>query len=111
MLRLENVATPLTAVRLVVPESVAPPGLTPSATVTVPVKSVATLPWASRAVTCTAGVSAAPAAPFVGCTVNASCVAAGADTAKDTGYSNVDAQHEVAGESVNANWKCRRCNT
>src|SRR5437870_12312062 len=82
MLRLENVATPLTAVRLVVPESVAPPGLTPSATVTVPVKSVATLPWASRAVTCTAGVSAAPAAPFVGCTVNARCVAAGAAPGK-----------------------------
>src|SRR5947199_133017 len=82
MLRLANVAPPLTAVRLVVPESVAPPGLTPSATVTVPVKSVATLPWASRAVTCTAGVSAAPAAPFVGCTVNASCVAAAADTVK-----------------------------
>src|SRR5439155_1148150 len=82
MLKLENVATPLTAATLVGPDSVALPGLTPSATVTVPVKSVATLPWASRAVTCTAGVSAAPAAPFVGCTVNASCVAAAADTVK-----------------------------
>src|SRR5207249_12064041 len=82
MLRLENVATPLTAATLIGPDSVALPGLTPSATVTVPVKSVATLPWASRAVTCTAGVSAAPAAPFGGCTVNASCVAAAADTVK-----------------------------
>ncbi len=44
MLRLENVATPLTAATLVGPDSVALPGLTPSATVTVPVKSVATLP-------------------------------------------------------------------
>src|SRR5436309_15656970 len=82
MLKLENVATPLTAATLIVPDSVALPGLTPNATVTVPVKSVATLPWASRAVTCTAGVSAAPAAPFGGCTVNASCVAAAADTVK-----------------------------
>src|SRR5438093_5332884 len=80
MLKLENVATPLTAATLIVPDSVALPGFAPSATVTVPVKSVATLPWASRAVTCTAGVSAAPAAPFGGCTVNASCVAAPAVT-------------------------------
>src|SRR5947199_3787616 len=82
MLKLENVATPLTAARLIVPDSVALPGLMPSATVTVPVKSVATLPSASRAVTCAAGVSAAPSAPVVGCTVNASCVAAAADTVK-----------------------------
>src|SRR5205809_6689785 len=82
MLKLENVATPLTAATLIVPDSVALPGLTPSATVTVPVKSVATLPWASRAVTCTAGVSAAPAAPFGGCTVNARRVAGAAGTAK-----------------------------
>src|SRR6058998_2503948 len=73
MLKLENVATPLTAATLIVPDSVALPGFAPSATVTVPVKSVATLPWASRA---------APAAPFGGCTVNASCVAAAADTVK-----------------------------
>ena len=80
MLKVENVATPLTAATLVVPDRVAPPGFTPSATVTVPVKSVATLPWASRAVTCTAGVSVAPAAVFVGCTVTASWVAAPAVT-------------------------------
>src|SRR5256712_5125395 len=80
MLKLENVATPLTAATLVVPDTVAPPGFTPSATVTVPVKPVATLPWASCAVTCTAGVSVAPAAAFVGCAVKASWVAAPAVT-------------------------------
>src|SRR2546425_34567 len=80
MLKLENVATPLTAATLVVPDTVPPAGFTPSATVTVPVKPVATLPWASCAVTCTAGVSVAPAAAFVGCAVKASWVAAPAVT-------------------------------
>src|SRR5205809_516416 len=82
MLRLENVANPATAATAVVPDRVPLPGFASSATVTVPVNPVAVFPWASRAVTCTAGVSAAPAAPFVGCTVNASCVAAAADTVK-----------------------------
>src|SRR5207249_781135 len=75
MLRLENVATPLTAATLIGPDSVALPGLTPSATVTVPVKSVATLPWASRAATWTAGVIAAPARALLGWTVNSSVAA------------------------------------
>ena len=39
-----------------------------------PVNCVAVLPDASRAVTCTAGVIAAPAAVGLGGTVNASCV-------------------------------------
>src|SRR5438034_1245776 len=82
MLRLENVANPATAATAVVPDRVPLAGFASSATVTVPVNPVAVFPWASRAVTCTAGVSAAPAAPFVGCTVNASCVAAAADTVK-----------------------------
>ena len=44
----------------------------------VPLKLVATLPAASRAVTCTAGEIALPAVALLGCTVNASCVAGGA---------------------------------
>ena len=47
-------------------------GLVPIATVTIPVKPVAVLPCASRAVTWTAGVIAAPAAALFGWTVKAS---------------------------------------
>src|SRR5438094_7224094 len=57
----ENVATPLAAATVVVPESVPLPGFAPSATVTVPVNPVAVFPCASCAVTWTAGVIAAPA--------------------------------------------------
>src|SRR5213078_609344 len=61
MLRFGNVATPETAAAVVVPDSVPPPALEPSVTLTLPAKPVATLPSASCAVTCTAGVIAAPA--------------------------------------------------
>src|SRR5207302_8774477 len=47
----------------------------PIATVTFPVNPVAVFPCASCAVTCTAGVIAAPAAVVLGCTENTSCVA------------------------------------
>ena len=43
-LRSVNVATPATADRVRVPESVPPPGLAPSATVTPPVKPAAVFP-------------------------------------------------------------------
>src|SRR5438128_12501882 len=75
MLSPVNVATPLTALDDVVPERVPPPGLVPMATVTLPPNAVALFPWASCAVTCTAGAIAAPAMAFLGGTVNASCVA------------------------------------
>jgi len=42
------------------------------ASVTLPVNPVAVLPFASRAVTSTAGVMLAPATVLVGCTVNTS---------------------------------------
>src|SRR5436190_1039625 len=45
------------------------------ASVTFPVKPVAVLLLASSAVTCTAGVIAAPASAVLGCTENTSCVA------------------------------------
>ncbi len=64
MLRLEKVATPLTAATDVVPDSVPPDGFVPIATVMNPVKLVTTFPRASCAVTCTAGVIEAPAATF-----------------------------------------------
>src|SRR5947199_8698061 len=62
MLSPGNVTTPATAATVVVPERVPPPGFTPSATVTLPVKPVAVFPCPSSAVTCTAGVMDAPAA-------------------------------------------------
>src|SRR5438105_15080727 len=66
------------ALTVFVPDSVPPLGFAPSAIVIVPLKLPATLPEASRAVTCTAGEIALPAVALLGCTVNASCVAGGA---------------------------------
>ena len=76
MFSVPNVATPLTAACVVVPDSVPPPALLPIATVTLPVNPLAVLPNWSRAVICTAGVMGAPAGTSVGCTVKASCFAA-----------------------------------
>jgi len=50
-------------------------GFVPIATVTFPVNPVAVLLLPSRAVTCTAGVIAAPAVVVLGGTENTSCVA------------------------------------
>src|SRR5213082_458279 len=75
-LRSANVATPFCAATAFVPDSVSPPGLEASATVTVPLKLVHVLPSASLATTCTAGLIATPATAGVGCPVNVSCVAA-----------------------------------
>ena len=69
-----NVAMPATAATVVVPDSVPPPGLVPIAMVTLPVKPVAVLPWASRAVTTTAGLMATTATSFVGCAVKTSAL-------------------------------------
>src|SRR5262245_53957023 len=76
MERLEKVATPATAVAVVVPDSVPPPGLLPRATVTLAVELVTVFPNASCTATCTAGLIAAPAVAFAGCTVKASLEAA-----------------------------------
>src|SRR5437762_14238959 len=75
MLAAENVATPPTAATGPPPDRVPPPALVPRARVTGPVKPVAVLPFASRAVTSTAGVIVAPAVVLLGCTENTSCVA------------------------------------
>src|SRR6266566_4025460 len=75
MLNVENVATPPLAATVVVPASVPPLGFVPIATVTFSVNPVAVLLLASSAVTCTAGVIAAPADVVLGCTENTSCVA------------------------------------
>ena len=74
MLRSENVATPLAAGTLRVPESVPLPGLAAMAIVTLSVNPVAVLPCASRAVTCMAGMIA-PALVLVGGAVKTSWVA------------------------------------
>ncbi len=76
MLRVPNAATPATAACVVAPDSVPPPALFPITAVTLPVNAVATLPNASCAVTCTAGVIGEPAGTSDGCVVNASCLAA-----------------------------------
>ena len=71
-----KLATPAAAATVAVPSSTPlPGGLTPIASVTLPVKPVAVLPSASRAVTWTAGVIATPAVVLAGWTVNASWVA------------------------------------
>src|SRR6266700_4106053 len=75
MLNVDNVATPPLAATVVVPASVPLPGFVPIATVTFSVNPVAVLLLASSAVTCTAGVIAAPADVVLGCTEKTSCVA------------------------------------
>src|SRR6185295_13556023 len=75
MERLENVATPLTAATVAVPDSVPPPGLVPIATVMLAVELVTVFPNASCTVTCTAGLMALPAVALVGCTEKASRLA------------------------------------
>src|ERR1044071_5671752 len=75
MRRFANVATPATAGTVVVPESVTPPGLDPSETVTLPLKQEDTAPEASCASTCTGGRST-PLVVFPGCAANTSVVAA-----------------------------------
>src|SRR3954468_10429668 len=74
--RLENVATPLTAATVVVPDSVPPPGLVPIDTVMLAVELGTVFPNASCTVTCTAGAIATPAVAFVGWRVKASLLAA-----------------------------------
>ena len=71
----ENVATPPTAVTVVVPPRVLPPGLLPRAIVTFPVKLGAGFPAPSSALTWTAGLIAAPATVFDGWIENTSWVA------------------------------------
>src|SRR5213076_1929645 len=72
----KKVATPLTAATGVVPLSVLPPGLLPSAMATAPVNPVATLPKASSARTFTAGLIWRFATVVLGCVPNTSWVAA-----------------------------------
>src|SRR5438034_1193882 len=76
MERSPRVATPLTADTVVLPESVPPDGLLPSATVTGPVKVGTALPSASCAATFTAGAIWWPAVVVAGGTVNTRWVAA-----------------------------------
>src|SRR5262245_15992571 len=76
MFRPLNVATPLLAAIDVEPESVPPPGLAPSATLTVAEEVTIVFPSASWTATATAGVMAAPATVLLGWTVIASRAAA-----------------------------------
>src|SRR6185295_13004457 len=74
--RLENVAKPLTADTVSVPDSVPLPGFVPMATVTLALELVTVFPNASCTATCTDGLIATPAVAFVGCTLKASLFAA-----------------------------------
>src|SRR5256885_10136829 len=71
--RPEKLATPFTGFTVVVPDSVPPPGLAPSATVTAPEAFVTVLPEASWIAT--AGAIPAPAVALLGCAVKDSLVA------------------------------------
>src|SRR5438093_1002543 len=82
MLSVEKVATPATAATVAVPERAPAAGFVPIATVTAPVKPGTVFPRASRAVTCTAGVMAAPAGVLLGCVVKASWATAAGVMAK-----------------------------
>src|SRR2546430_10010581 len=93
MLNPENVATPATAATTFVPARVPVLGLVPIATVTFPVNPVAVFPCASCAVTCTAGVIAAPAGVVLGCTENTSCVAVPAVTFADPHSTRLNSSH------------------
>src|SRR6266545_4638835 len=70
MLKVPNVATPLTALTVVVPDRTAPLAPVPLviATVMLPVNTVSVFPNASRAVTFTAGAIALPATVLLGWT-------------------------------------------
>src|SRR6266480_729464 len=76
MLRLPKLTTPATAAAVAVPDKVPPAGFVPIATLTFPVKPAAVLPWASWAVTCTAGVMTEPAVVVVGSAEKTRCDAA-----------------------------------
>src|SRR4029077_14183600 len=64
--RSAKVATPATAATVLVPDRVSPPGLMPSATVTLLVYPLTVLPIASFTATRTAGVIATPVNVLVG---------------------------------------------
>src|SRR5438034_8294159 len=92
----KKVATPLTAATGVVPLSVLPPGLLPSAIATAPVNPVATFPKASSARTFTAGVICSPATVVLGCVPKPSTTVAGQQTTPAVKVGGLDALRNVA---------------
>src|SRR5207244_7616807 len=83
MLRSKKVATPPTAATGVVPLSAPPPGLAPSAMLTLPVNPGTTFPSASSARTFTAGLLGRPAIVVPGGVPTTSCVAVPAVIVKE----------------------------
>src|SRR6266550_1276916 len=73
--RLPNVATPRADAAVRVPERAPPPGLAPSATITLLVYVVSAFPLAFCATTTTAGLITRLAVVLLGWTVNTRCVA------------------------------------
>src|ERR1043166_2469425 len=81
MLRSPNVATPFAALTVSAPDNVPLAGFVPIAIVTAPVNDDTTLPEASSAATCTAGVIVCPPWVVWGWTANWRCVAGGGGVA------------------------------
>src|SRR5437667_12137863 len=84
MLKLANVATPLTALTGPPPASVPPPGFALRASVIGPVKLVTLLSEASSPLTLTARVIVAPISELVGGTLQPTCVSGGGVAAATT---------------------------
>src|SRR5207249_11255384 len=95
MLNVENVATPLTAFTLVVPERVPPLGFVPIATVIRPVYPVTVFPDASRAVTRTDGI-VCPACVVCGCVVKRSEERRGGEEGRMLNVVHVEPESAVA---------------
>src|SRR6266853_689655 len=98
MLRVEEVATPFTAVTIFVPESVPPLGFVPRATVTEPVKLGSVVPASFWAATFTAGEIGLPATVALGWTVNTRCVAGGGGGGAAPGLSATTIASQLLGD-------------
>src|SRR5712691_7670393 len=110
MLRLGNVATPLTAFTGAPPESVPLPGFAPSPSVIAPVNPWTTCSAASSAATWTGGAIVAPATAFWGCCVNPRWVGGGGGCGGEsvTGARLVDVQIGKGGHAGYRGHRVRR---
>src|SRR5512143_3314768 len=96
MLRPGQVATPAEAVWVLLPESVPPPGLASSATVTLLVAVPTRLPMESRISTWISGVIATPAVVLYGSTKKCARLGAAGAMSKSMDVADVSAGDDVA---------------
>src|SRR5437667_12433090 len=104
MLRSKKVATPPTAATGVVPLSAPPPGLAPSAALTLPVNPGTRFPSASSTRTFTAGLIWRPATVVLGSVPNTSWVAVPAVTLNELLVAVLDRDGVVVGQWVELVW-------